>query len=232
MGRKLSRPRVALSYILYAPTEAAIIIPPVMRGHRYVHQQLVRQSILKVKPFWVKPLRPQRRPRALTAPLPPHHPGLLVETWDWTTNRIAPQSTCAQEHCLLVTRVPLDIRVMIYREVLEGQFFHRSSGTNHAPPRKYKCLRPWQYMDGVHGSCHGSQQRMQLLSLPSTCRLIYTETITRLYAANKFDFTQSFCLLNFLNALPSARYADIRHLQYFIGIGRGLVSGGAPQMRD
>jgi hypothetical protein len=71
----------------------------------------------------------------------------------------------------------------------------------------------------THGACHVKKKK-DLLRLLLTCRQIYSEAIHILYAANAFQFIQSFCLRSFVNTLLTHYLSSIRRLRFYLPLER------------
>ncbi|KAL1963045.1 hypothetical protein VTN77DRAFT_8793 [Rasamsonia byssochlamydoides] len=204
---------------------------------------------------------PARRPRALTAPLPsvpsadvdlPEN-GQRERKWGFFLRRKekAPlrhppmQTTCDQRQCPLMARLPPEIRLAIWKEVLGGLRVHvvrarekRLLGIRCGEPEevlqdKGKCPGP-----GVHDcwgmtTCSkiGYTYRMvgfytrptqpvcyaNLLPLVKTCRLIYSETVNLLYAENRFSFNHIDTVIRLAQTVLPHRLDQIRvvHLWHY-----------------
>lgn len=161
MGATLSRIEAAsrLFYFVLFP----LVTVCTRIGHR-IRTFLVQTGILHTP--WENVQRNRNRRRALTDPPQPYPPTIYSSV----LKRDTPQLTSSQLQSLFLTFLVLDVRLIIYADVLENRSFHLSSGTTLAPPSKFICIRPSQPMDMVHGECHGRQGSSHLLSLPLTCR--------------------------------------------------------------
>lgn len=212
---------------------AMLIAPPVnfvFRAYMSARKYLQDRELIDAP--WTNPLRPPRLRRRLTAPLPPPEPHLVDLNALAIWRRRRAQETSAQEQCGFLSRLSPDVRYLIYQEVVGGNTFHLSSSTNNGPPRKFRCIRPWQFMDAVHGDCHGTQEPLRLLALPMTCRMVYTEMLPVLYTTNALDFTQSFCFFNFMSALPRQHHKHLRRLRYFYIVNDDIVQHQVRAFRD
>lgn len=148
----------------------------------------------------------------------------------------APEQTCHdQPDCGLLTKLPLDVRMIIYELVLGGSTFHVSAGDNHSRIYHFICQVPGQItLSQVHGQCHqlttkrpSSAPRIHytqatgLLPLLVTCRQIYSEAINTLYSSNRFEFTQIHTIFRFLaRMIPQPRLPAIRHLVIKMAVPR------------
>ncbi|KAJ5608913.1 hypothetical protein N7528_009480 [Penicillium herquei] len=133
---------------------------------------------------------PLPRKRALTLPLPEN----TETTWNWKAwKRVGPK-TEEQSQCLLLNRLPAEIRLQIYGYVLGNKttriwrsndgFQHTSARTEDLLPRLMNingCFMPrwhrWRNSDPI--ICATGN-----LSLLLTCRKIYSEAIDILYSGN------------------------------------------------
>ena len=182
-----------------------------------------------------KKKRPRARGRALTLPLPGSSSegshASSTSSWWW---RIVGQqqqqpatTTTDQSGSLLLTRLPQDVRVGIFELVLGGKGFHLSCGSTNGRTDCFGlCDAQALMLDdaggegrGSHGSCH-VKRKENLLQLLLTCRQVYSEAVYVLYAANAFQFTQEFCLVKFVNALPAHRLREMRRLRHYLRLYR------------
>ncbi|KAL8730642.1 MAG: hypothetical protein Q9166_003955 [cf. Caloplaca sp. 2 TL-2023] len=112
-------------------------------------------------------------------------------------------------------RLPLELRLVIYKLVLGGNRFN----LKHVP--KHVVLGKRLYMEAVHvrGGTMCKQQldwKMQLhhLSLALTCRQLYQETIDLLYSYNTFVIDDPHVLVNFATfCLQPQRLHAIKNLE-------------------
>lgn len=121
--------------------------------------------------------------------------------------------------CRLLTQLPFEIRLQIWRYVLGDKVFHIE-------------LRPGRLMSWIcsdckerDGLCHalwhleGSnkesylKQESGVLALPQTCRQIYGETIEFLYSNNTFDISDLGVLKYFVQGVLSKRLCLIQNLR-------------------
>ncbi|KAF4630280.1 hypothetical protein G7Y89_g7855 [Cudoniella acicularis] len=101
-----------------------------------------------------------------------------------------------QDDCLLLTKLPLEIRQQIYREAIGGYVFHiyfvdayrRMANTRckHSDPKicgKKECRSLFK-QKGARDPWGASD----LMALLKSCRIIYSEAIEILYKSNVFEF--------------------------------------------
>jgi hypothetical protein len=95
------------------------------------------------------------------------------------TEAKAPSSTRFQQlECALFTKIPPEIRIMIYRHLLvsgESILLPRKRGSHET------VVNPWD------GSWGGSGYGIDA-TLMQTCKAIYGETVSMLYGDNEFQF--------------------------------------------
>lgn len=174
-----------------------------------------------------------RRQRTLTGPLEPSEESF----WDrfkllsWETE----QRTEDQSNCGFLSRLPYDIRIMIYEMVLGGNVLHLSAQSPKSRIIHYTCNRPEEVdHEGANHTCSDSaagrpssaarEERPKatgLLPLLVCCRQIYSEAINTLYSANTFAFTQNFAAFTFLKIMvPPQRIPAIRRFRLHMRIPR------------
>ena len=169
------------------------------------------------------------RSRALTLPLPPrellsvHGVATAFEPWSWVpTMQTRKQRgvTADQSGSGLLARLPQDVRIAIFELVLGGRGFHISAGTSRGPIDCFGMCGADELMfeTGDHGNCH-VRRKKHLIPLLLTCRQVYSEAVYVLYAANAFEFTQGFCLVKFVDAVPAHRLSSIRRLRHYLHVG-------------
>ena len=177
-----------------------------------------------------RPGRPARN-RALTLPLPPpsrlelsfHGVMTAFEPWSWVPAMQTQKQrgvTADQAGSGLLTRLPQDVRIAIFELVLGGRGFHMSCGSTRGHIDCFGICGADTLMleTGGHGDCH-VRRKQHLLPLLLTCRHVYSEAVYVLYAANVFEFTQEFCLVKFVNAVPAHRLRSIRRLRHYLSMG-------------
>jgi hypothetical protein len=135
----------------------------------------------------------------------------------------------------LLSKLPLDVRVMIYDLVLGGSTIHVSAGDNHSRIYHFICQVPQRITESqIHGQCHQlttkrpttspREQHAQatgLLPLLVTCRKVYSEAINTLYSSNAFEFTQIHTAFRFLTRMiPQPRLPAIRHFVLKMAVPR------------
>ena len=134
-----------------------------------------------------------------------------------------------------LSKLPLDVRMIVYDMVLGGKTFHVSAGDNHSRIYHYICEVPDRITKSqIHGQCYqltvkrpssapreDYSQASGLLPLVSTCRKVYSEAIGVLYGANKFEFTQIHTAFRFLTRMvPQPRLPAIRHFVLKMAVPR------------
>lgn len=147
----------------------------------------------------------------------------------------AEQQTDDQLGCLLLSRLPIDIRVIIYEMVVGGMVLHLSAQSPRSRIFHQVCQSPEKFRE--QGSQHvcsvystvrptsapreANAQATGLLPLLVSCRRIYSEAIHVLYSTNTFEFTQNFAAFTFLKVtLPPQRLASLRSLHLHMRIPR------------
>lgn len=171
-----------------------------------------------------------RRQRALTAPL---HP---VEGSIWNRLHVfsaagPEQFTLEQRESLFFSRLPLDVRLMIYEMILGGMVFHLDAQNMHNRILLNICRQPERINDANH-QCHAPSsprpssaprgdymQATGLLPLLVTCRRVYSEAIETLYSSNTFEFSRNAAAMRFLKVMvPPQRLHSIRHFRWYFRI--------------
>ena len=173
---------------------------------------------------------PPKRQRTLTAPLDP------IEASFWDRFQVfsageAEQRTLDQRESLFISKLPIDVRMIVYDLVLGGMVFHLDAQNMHSRILLYICRQPDAINDANH-QCHAlssqrpssaprqeHQQATGLLPLLVTCRRIYTEAIHTLYSANTFEFSRNAAAMRFLKVMvPPQRLHSIRHFRWYFRI--------------
>lgn len=134
--------------------------------------------------------------------------------------------TYEQSQSSFLSKLPLDVRMIIYEMVLGNMTFHVSAGDNHSRIHHFVCRVPDRIAQSqAHGQCHDLTSKRPtsapreanphatgLLPLLVTCRKVYSEAINILYSANRFEFTQIHTAFRFLTRMvPQPRLPVIRH---------------------
>lgn len=147
----------------------------------------------------------------------------------------AEQHTDEQLDCAFLSKLPYDIRLIIYEMVLGGNTLHLEAANPKSRILHSICKHPDQIDNAsVHIDCSTQSpvrpssapredylEATGLLPLLTTCRRIYSEAIGTLYSANTFEFTQNFAAFTFLKLmLPPQRLQSIRHLRLHLRIPR------------
>ncbi|KAH8802731.1 hypothetical protein F5884DRAFT_480604 [Xylogone sp. PMI_703] len=178
---------------------------------------------------------PVRRKRSLTAPLPP------LEASDGVlkmVRRSRQKTDAVQADCLFLNRLPVELRRVVYEEVLCGGAGGRRRRVVHIL-RKNGRLGHWRcrmqrghrLCDSEGDRCLGGwlvyKARMRnadrdgrldlltddgLLPLLRTCRMIYSEAIDILYSGNTFHFHDPGDIRFFSRTILPHRLASIRSL--------------------
>lgn len=136
------------------------------------------------------------------------------------------QRTLEQDQCSLISKLPFDVRMIIYEMVLGGMVFHLQAQNKDSRILLWICNQPGRIDDPNHQCEQLSSQRPSsaprqdyreatgLLPLLVTCRRIYSEAVEVLYRANTLEFTQHFAAFRFLKMMiPQQRLQSIRHLR-------------------
>lgn len=174
------------------------------------------------------------RARALTGPLEPSQVSLWYRMHILSTLGTE-QHTDNQQDCLLFSKLPYDVRVIIYEMVLGGMVLHLSAQSPKSRILHHICQSPSRVREqGSHHICSGYStvcpssapretypQASGLLPLLVSCRRIYSEAVHTLYSANTFEFTQNFAAFTFLKVmLPPQRLPCLRHFRLHMRIPR------------
>ncbi|EME45174.1 hypothetical protein DOTSEDRAFT_71033 [Dothistroma septosporum NZE10] len=145
------------------------------------------------------------------------------------------QKTSDQTQSAFLTKLPYDVRLIIYEMVIGGNVLHLEAQNQKARILHNVCKHPQDINDvGMHQDCSSlstvrpsSAPREDyahatgLLPLLVTCRRIYSEAINTLYSANTFEFTQNFAAFTFLKfMLPGPRMASLRHFRLHLRVPR------------
>ncbi|KAK4897095.1 hypothetical protein LTR27_004988 [Elasticomyces elasticus] len=168
---------------------------------------------------------PPRRQRSLTGTIDPSKEGIWRKLQLFSSVEISEQSY-EQTNSAFFSKLPLDIRMIIYEMVLGYKVIHIESATPQSRIYHLVCNRPSAINEPNH-QCHAlSTQRPSsapredykepsgLLPLLATCRRVYSESIRILYAANTFQFTSNHAAFRFLKTMiPSHRAQSIRHFR-------------------
>lgn len=177
---------------------------------------------------------PARRPRALTGLLDSSQVSLWYRMNILRTLGIE-QRTDEQMDCLLFSKLPYDLRVIIYEMVLGGMVLHLSAQSPRSRILHHICQTPEKVREeGSHHICSGYStkcpssapretypQASGLLPLLASCRRIYSEAVHVLYSTNTFEFTQNFAAFTFLKVmLPPQRLASLRNFRLHMRIPR------------
>lgn len=145
------------------------------------------------------------------------------------------QTRHEQSQCGFLSKLPLDVRMLIYDLVLGGSTIHVSAGDNHSRIYHFICRVPDRITQSqIHGQClqltnqrpssaprENYPEATGLLPLLVTCRQIYSEAISTLYSSNRFEFTQIHTAFRFLaRMIPQPRLPAIRHLVLKMAVPR------------
>lgn len=169
----------------------------------------------------------RKRQKAHEARMPPELPP--------RTHRLSFLSSQPQT-CALLTRLPVELRIMIYEHLLGHALFHVVS----LPGRMgvFKCLIPHSAESDYRRTCIPLKRTystdgvrhpflpssmaslypsvnlpISRLPLLQTCRQIYVESIDILYATNTFDFEHPEYFIWFVRAVRPSKLAVIASLQ-------------------
>lgn len=151
---------------------------------------------------------PLKRPRVLTYPLSPEDEAGHRQSWDQLHLQTEPitQRTLDQSQSLLLNRLPLEVRQLIWSAAIGGYLLHIVRAENRLlaiscpenigmelNTREHGCWgqnfdhelsEPTLYKGPTHG--HPAKPA-NLLPLLQTCRMVYSEAIPILYGNNIFD---------------------------------------------
>nr|POE74556.1 hypothetical protein CFP56_37087 [Quercus suber] len=137
------------------------------------------------------------------------------------------QQTHEQNQCSFLSKLPLDIRLIIFEMLLGGSLFHLSAQN----PKSRIVLHVCQHRDPIDDRAHDCHlitlrrpnedpsKKMALLPILMTCRQIYSEAIQTLYQANVFEVRQNFVAFQFLTMMvPPQRLQAIRKFRWHMRI--------------
>jgi hypothetical protein len=145
------------------------------------------------------------------------------------------QRTDDQVDCGFISKLPYDVRLIIYEMVLGGKVLHLSAENPKSRIVHYVCKQPERIAEqDLHHICSdysmgrpSSAPREHyphasgLLPLLVTCRRIYSEAICTLYSSNTFEFTQNFAAFTLLKyTIPPQRLSCFRHFRLHMRIPR------------
>ncbi|KAF7920983.1 hypothetical protein EAE99_007835 [Botrytis elliptica] len=146
------------------------------------------------------------------------------------------RKTSAQSQSLLLSSLPIEIRMLIWEVCIGGNTFHlslfrfgRRGRHSRFTHRLCLCEGPELPLK-LHNYCYHNDRRfcctdkVKALSLIVTCRQIYSETIGILYSTNVFR-TQNFCAQHLQKTLLPQRYNCIRvlHLENVTRVTEAFV---------
>lgn len=192
---------------------------------------------------------PPRRPRTLTYPLrsPAPIPSQIKKTsrnpFSRTKSVSIYQATDDQQRSLLFRHLPLEIRQLIWQYVLSRGILHMKWMLNRVEARK--CPKAKQYFSEItyprqtsstfhRMSIFGNffsmpadcvHQAADLMPLLLTCRLIYSEAISSIYAGSEFGFDHIDALNFFPKIVLPNRLELVRSLHFTSTIWQ-LLPGG------
>jgi hypothetical protein len=194
-----------------------------------------------------KPL-PRKRPRALTCPLPAKPASSRSRLSNPFKIFSRQQRTFDQSQSPLVARLPLEIRQLIWTEVLGGRFLHIVYA--HKTLMAIECVEDFgPELETVQHGCWGKSvvgiggfssgvyhwplrdhpaKPTNLLPLIQTCRIIYTEAMPVLYESNVFDFKHLDTLLYLNRTVLSQRLRQIRVLNLSWHLRHGVTEYDPP----
>ena len=168
---------------------------------------------------------PPRR-RALTGSFDSEQPSLwqMLQFFSVAETR---QQRYDQPSCAFLSRLPLDVRMIIYEMVLGKMVFHLDSANPRSRILLNICKRPEAINEPNHHQCHelstkrpssapreDYKEATGLLPLLVTCQQVYAECIATLYSANTFEFTKNSAAFRFLKVMiPPQRLRNIRHFR-------------------
>ncbi|KAI5361971.1 hypothetical protein Slin15195_G056200 [Septoria linicola] len=178
--------------------------------------------------------RPPARFRRLTAPL------RSAEDSIWHKLQVLTylqreQHTKDQMQSSFISKLPYDVRVLIYDLILGGNVFHCSAPNQKSRITHYVCSRPChiEHEGSRHKCSDASYGQLSvagrsyatstsgLLALLLTCRQVYSEAMPALYGGNTFVFSQNFAAFTFLKlTIPPSRLPQIRHFRLHMRIPR------------
>lgn len=187
---------------------------------------------------------PRNRPRRLTDP-PLHFP----RSWKDVLLRHVPQQTFDQSASLLFVRLPIEVRRLIWTNVLGGNLLHIPRGLKKlvaiacveaADPksatRNHMCWG-WSSEPLIHGSIPGfyigsvdefPARPAKLLPLLQSCRKAYMEGISILYQDNLFDLNHIDTLFYLQRSVLPQRLAELRSLNLSWNFTYSLASSSVP----
>ncbi|KAF2476185.1 uncharacterized protein BDR25DRAFT_339293 [Lindgomyces ingoldianus] len=192
-----------------------------MRVDQYLKITKARYEAQKPKPL------SKRRFRELSPPPPITRRSKRVRTGHYHEG---PQPQSTQPDCLLLNRLPAEIRLRIWEYAVGRQDLHilRKQGKMGYSACAGEMCKDCPKVDGVLYKRHVRDQvepfkkdlqlaEMSLLNLLLTCRQIYSEAIDVLYTSNTFLFPHIWNLTFFQTTIRPKRFASIRsvHLSHF-----------------
>ncbi|TKA71106.1 hypothetical protein B0A55_07872 [Friedmanniomyces simplex] len=168
---------------------------------------------------------PPRRQRTLTGPVDPLQDSIRHK-FQFFSSLETGQQTYEQVDSPFFSRLPLDVRMIIYEMVLGSMIFHIESATPQSRIYHLICSRPSAINEPNH-QCHeltgqrpssapreDYKEASGLLPLLVTCRRGYSECIRTLYTANTFQFTSNHAAFRLLKAMiPPPRLQSLRHFR-------------------
>ncbi|KAL2864129.1 uncharacterized protein BJX67DRAFT_362108 [Aspergillus lucknowensis] len=178
------------------------------------------------------PALPPRK-RALTPPLPPQ---AASSSWLWF-RKPKPQETYDQSQSSFLTKLPYEIRQIIYRELLAPPGSRLHISTHYKKRTNYLAsvccyesrnnLLPWNHRCWVRKrdakgnkkypdfSPHRKRGRVRVyLSILRCCRTVYAESITLLYTVTTFSVRSDSAICDLARVIRPHRLQMIRSLQF------------------
>jgi hypothetical protein len=143
-----------------------------------------------------------------------------------------PKDVLPQSQSPLFHVLPLEMRQALYQAILGGSILHiiqhgrrlvhiRCKAPPHQPCLQNSC---WTYggwdggaaICGADGTCEGkcTGKGVSLTPILRTCRLIYTEAMSIMYATNTFSFIHLPTVLSFPPTILPARLDSIRRIEF------------------
>ncbi|KAF2810796.1 uncharacterized protein BDZ99DRAFT_475677 [Mytilinidion resinicola] len=116
-----------------------------------------------------------------------------------------------------LTKLPPEVRLLVYEYVFSGGVHVRITTTGGEHPRPLLrgrwCGQPADYPGVCEGGCDGLSNDSSILSLPLTCKTIYSESIALLYTWPTFHPADANTLLWMRARLRPDRFQAIRALR-------------------
>lgn len=155
-------------------------------------------------------------------PLPPRRRALSTTSFDRTLD----------SNCLLLDRLPPEIRLEIYTYVLGRNLLHLVQGEERISHVRCRASSATDFRRTCRPAAANTARRILPgstsngnLALIKTCRQVYIEAMDVLYTTNVFDLDDPRTLLYFSQSIRPQRLASITKLHVYCPIGSPLGHG-------